>query len=215
MPIAVLVSGEGTNLQSLIDACQDQTFPAEVVMVFSNVPGVEGLKRAARAGIPQVALDHNNYSNRSDFEDALIEKIDNSGAKLICLAGFMRKLGDKFVEHYHNRLINIHPSLLPAFPGLNVHEKVINSGTRLSGCTVHFVRPEIDHGPIIIQAAIPVNQNDTPKTLADRVLKIEHGAYPQAVQWFADGRLKIENEKVVLKESGSHEAVLVNPDPRL
>lgn len=214
MPIAVLISGHGSNLQALIDSCQNEDFPARIVKVFSNVPGVEGIKRAARSGIPSVVLDHKTFDSREAFDEAMIKRIDESGAELVCLAGFMRRLGNKFVQHYHNRLINIHPSLLPAFPGLNIHEQVIESGTKLSGCTVHFVREELDNGPIIIQAALPVNQNDTPKLLASRVLELEHGAYSQAVKWFAEGRITVEDNQVIISESETPNSILVNPDPR-
>lgn len=213
LPVAVLISGRGTNLQSLIDDCAREDFPARIVMVFSNVPGAEGLERAAGAGLPTVVLDHKSFEDRDAFDEAIAEKIDESGAQLVCLAGFMRRLGAKFVEHYHDRILNIHPSLLPAFPGLHVHQRVIDSGARFSGCTVHIVRPEVDSGPIVVQAAVPVHPDDTADTLAARVLEQEHGAYPRAVRWFAEGRLTVEGEKVLVDGTGPPGAVLVNPGP--
>lgn len=198
LPVAVLISGRGTNLQSLIDACMPDDFPARIVKVLSNVPGVYGLNRATRAGIPTTVLDHKGYDNRDAFDDAMRQTIDETGAQLICLAGFMRRLGPAFVEHYRNRILNIHPSLLPAFPGLHVHERVIESGAHLSGCTVHFVRSELDSGPIVLQAAVPVRADDTAESLAARVLNVEHKTFVQAVQWFAEGRITVEGEKVLV-----------------
>ena len=198
LPIAVLISGRGTNLQALIDACMRDDFPAQIVKVLSNVPGVYGLERATRAGIPTTVLDHKGYDSRDAFDNAVRQTIDETGAQLICLAGFMRRLGPTFIAHYRNRILNIHPSLLPAFPGLHVHERVIESGARFSGCTVHFVRAELDSGPIVLQTAVPVHANDTAESLAARVLNVEHEAFAQAVQWFAEGRITVEDETALV-----------------
>ena len=213
LPIAVLVSGRGTNLQSLINAGLQGDFAARIALVVSNKPGVEGLVRAARAGIRTAVFDHRTFASRESFDDAMRERIDASGARLVVLAGFMRRLSPGFVAHYRDRLINIHPSLLPAFPGLDVHRRVIESGARFSGCTVHFVRAELDAGPIILQAAVPVHPGDTEASLAARVLEVEHGALPQAVRWFAEGRLKVEDERVQVDGAGPPTGVLVNPFP--
>ena len=158
--LAVLISGRGTNLQSLIDACAETGYPAEIGLVISNDPDARGLERAARAGIPARTIDHRAFPDREAFERALDSALGEAGAGLVCLAGFMRLLTPWFVERWHNRMINIHPSLLPAFPGLDTHARALASGVRISGCTVHFVRTEMDSGPIVAQAAVPVLQGD-------------------------------------------------------
>ena len=161
--LIVLISGRGSNLQSLIDACAEPGFPAEIALVISNVPGVQGLERAEKAGIETVVVNHKDYPNRESFEDALSAVIKPIKPTMICLAGFMRILTDGFVTRWHNRLINIHPSLLPSFKGLHTHERAIEAGVRFAGCTVHFVRPAMDDGPIIVQAAVPIHPDDTPR----------------------------------------------------
>ena len=191
----VLISGRGSNLQALIDACLAPDYPAEIACVVSNVIGVEGLERAERAGIPAHVIAHGAYASRESFDDGLDRQLGASGVALVCLAGFMRVLSDTFVEKWRGRLINIHPSLLPAFKGLNVHRRVLESGVRISGCSVHFVVPELDSGPIIAQAAVPVLPGDTADSLAARTLATEHKLYPHALRLLAEGRVALEGER--------------------
>lgn len=196
--IAVLVSGRGTNLQAIIDACENDFIPGKVVCVISNVEKVYALERAQRHNIPNFVVSHKN-KNRVEFEKEIIKKLEEFKPDLICLAGFMRILTPYFINYYQNRIMNIHPALLPAFKGLygeKVHQAVIESGAKFSGCTVHFVTEDVDGGPIIIQRIVPVEDEDTPETLAEKVLKEEHIAYPMAVRLFAEGRLKIEGKRV-------------------
>jgi phosphoribosylglycinamide formyltransferase-1 len=197
--IAVLVSGRGTNLQAIIDACENGYIPGKVVCVISNIENVYALERAKKHNIPNFVISHKNYRTREDFEKALIKKLEEYQPDLICLAGFMRILSSYFVNYYKYKIMNIHPALLPAFKGLygeKVHQAVIESGAKFSGCTVHFVTEEVDSGPIIIQRIVPVEDDDTPDRLAERVLKEEHIAYPMAIRLFAEGRLKIEGKRV-------------------
>jgi phosphoribosylglycinamide formyltransferase-1 len=211
LKIAVLISGRGSNLQALIDACREPDYPAEIGLVLSNVEGAAGLDRARRADLPTCVIDHKDFGDRNDFEEALLGELGRAGVGLVCLAGFMRLLGDHFLRPWHNRVVNIHPSLLPSFKGVHVHEQVIESGARLSGCTVHFVRPAMDNGPIIIQAAVPVLPDDGPETLAARVLKQEHRIYPMAVRYIAEGRLRIVAERVIIDGALGEDAALCNP----
>ena len=193
----VLISGRGSNLQALIDACAHPEFPAEIACVISNVAGVEGLRRAERAGIPSHILAHGGSARREMFDAAADEILERANVGSICLAGFMRILSDPFVEEWKGRLINIHPSLLPAFKGLDVHRRVLESGVRISGCTVHYVVPELDSGPIIAQAAVPVLPQDTEQTLAARTLAAEHRLYPLALKLVAEGRVRLEGGRAV------------------
>lgn len=209
--IAVLISGRGSNLQSLIDACADPAFPAEIALVLSNRPEAQGLARAAAAGIAHTVVDHRDFDDRAAFETALDRVLSQSGAELICLAGFMRLLGAGFVAQWRDRLINIHPSLMPAFKGLHTHERVVESGVRFTGCTVHFVRAEMDEGPIIVQAAVPVDPEDTAESLADRVLAVEHRVYRLAVRLIAEGRVRVTEEVVRIDGAASPDGVLINP----
>jgi phosphoribosylglycinamide formyltransferase-1 len=188
LKLAVLISGRGSNLQSLIDACAKPDFPAEIVLVISNVPDAYGLERAAKAKIKTLTLDHRQYVEREAFEAKLTDALAASGAELICLAGFMRLLTPSFVQRWQGRLINIHPSLLPAYPGLHTHARAIADGAKVSGCTVHFVVAEVDAGPIIIQAEVPILPGDDADKLAARVLTEEHRIYPEAVRMIAEGR---------------------------
>lgn len=194
LKVAVLISGRGSNLQALIDACADPAFPAEIVAVISNVPQAAGLARAKAAKIPCFAIDHRKYRDRAAFDTALDAALVESGAELVCLAGFLRLLSAGLVSKWRDRLINIHPSLLPAFPGLHTHERVIEAGAPETGCTVHFVRPEMDTGPIIIQETVQVRSGDTPESLSLRVLESEHRIYPRAVRLIAEGRVRVDNE---------------------
>ena len=215
LKLGVLISGRGSNLQSLIDACTDTgaetAFPAEIVCVISNVVAAAGLVRAEAAGIPATVIDHKEFSGSDDFETAVNGALDAAGVELVCLAGFMRLLSDGFVARRHDRLINIHPSLLPAFKGLHVHERVIEAGVRFSGCTVHFVRAATDEGPIIVQAALAVHPADGPDTLAARVLAEEHRIYPLAVRLIAEGRVRVSNEVVEISGCRPPTGALINP----
>jgi phosphoribosylglycinamide formyltransferase-1 len=182
----ILISGRGSNMEALLRA----DLPVEFAAVISNRPEAGGLAIARDLGVDTVVLDHRRYGDRAAFDAALAEEIDRRGAELVCLAGFMRVLTAGFVQRYHGRMLNIHPALLPAFPGLDTHARALAAGVKLHGCTVHFVTPEVDAGPIVVQAAVPVRDDDTPERLAARVLVQEHRIYPMAVRWFAEGRLR-------------------------
>jgi phosphoribosylglycinamide formyltransferase-1 len=201
----VLISGRGSNMQALIDA------GIPVAAVLSNVPGAAGLAIAAQRGIPTAVVPHEDYASRESFEDALAAKIDEYSPRLVALAGFMRVLTAGFVQRFRDRMLNVHPSLLPAFPGLNTHERALAEGVKLHGCSVHFVTADLDHGPIVAQAAIPVHREDTGESLARRVLKQEHVIYPRAVQWFLDGKLVIRNGVVSVK--GNHAQLVFDDSP--
>jgi phosphoribosylglycinamide formyltransferase 1 len=194
--IAVFISGRGSNLQALIEGCQSGEVPAEIGLVVSNRPGAQGLKRAAAAGIATAVIDHTTYDSRESFDAALDAATQRAGCDFICLAGFMRILTEDFVRSWRDRMLNIHPALLPAFPGINCHARAIEMGVRITGCTVHFCRPELDNGPIVTQAAVPVLPDDTEETLAARILEAEHVIYPMAVKLIAEGRVRVINEKV-------------------
>jgi len=193
--IGVLISGRGSNLQALIDAAGPD-YPAEIAVVVSNKPDAPGLARAEAAGIPTHVVDAGDFADRAAFEAALDATLRAADVELVCLAGFMRLLGDAFVNAWHDRLINIHPSLLPAFKGLDAQAQALAAGVRLSGCTVHFVRPQMDSGPIIVQAAVPVAQDDDVDSLAARILAAEHRLYPLAVRWIAEGRVTVHDARV-------------------
>ncbi|MFA7242740.1 MAG: phosphoribosylglycinamide formyltransferase [Sulfuricellaceae bacterium] len=204
--IVILISGRGSNMQAILEA----ELPVNVAAVISNKADAPGLEIARRHGVPTVVLNHRDYPDRAAFDAALALRIDACNADLVVLAGFMRILTPGFVEHYRNRLINIHPSLLPAFTGLDTHGRALAEGVKIHGCTVHFVTNELDRGPIIVQAAVPVLAGDSEETLAARVLAQEHRIYPAAVRWFAEARLEIgENGTVMLKgtEALSSEAL--------
>ena len=191
--VAVLISGNGTNLQALIDACIAPSYPAEIVLVISNTANAKGIVRAREAGITTRIIDHTNYSSRKEFDTELSMTLSNSQCKLVCLAGFMRILSESFVNTWPNGILNIHPSLLPSFPGTKTHERALEAGVKVSGCTLHFVTAELDAGPIIGQAAVPVLDNDTPKTLANRVLIEEHKLYALGLELVANKILKNKN----------------------
>lgn len=211
--LAVLVSGRGSNLQSLIDAQADPAYPAEIALVISNVADAFALERARKAKIATAVFQHKNYPDRSSFDADMTRAIENAGASVVCLAGFMRLLSDEFVARWKNRLINIHPSLLPAYKGLHVHERVVADGARFSGCTVHFVRPAMDEGPIIAQAVVPVHPNDTAEALAARVLAEEHRIYPLAVRLIAEGRVTVDGERASIGGWIPPKGTLINPMP--
>lgn len=188
LPIVVLISGSGSNLQSIIDASLND-LPVEIRAVISNKADAYGLVRAEKAGIPTAVLDHKAFADRAAYDAALSELIDSYRPELVVLAGFMRILSDDFVRHYDGRMMNIHPSLLPKYRGLNTHARAIEAGDNEAGCTVHFVTPELDAGPAIIQARVPILEGDTPELLAARVLEQEHRIYPEAIRRFAEGEL--------------------------
>lgn len=190
LSVVVLISGDGSNLQALIDATEKEKYPARICAVISNRSTAYGLQRARDAGIVHKLLSHQEYEERESYDQALIALIDSFDPGLVVLAGFMRILSENFVGHYSGRLLNIHPSLLPKYKGLNTHQRVLDSGETEHGASVHFVTFELDGGPLILQSPVPVLTDDTAETLAARVLKQEHIIYPQAVKWFAEGRLK-------------------------
>ncbi len=202
LKLGVLFSGRGTNLQAILDACQDPSFPAEVALALSNKPDAPGLARAQKANVPSSVINHKDFADRSSFEQAMNARLDEAGVQLICLAGFMRLLTPTFVNHWNGRAINIHPSLLPAYPGLNTHARAINDGARFAGCTVHFLSAETDAGPIIAQAATPINASDTPDSLASRVLEAEYEIYQRAIRWVAEGRITLHEGRVMIDDAG-------------
>lgn len=211
--VGVLISGRGSNLQALIDACGDEAFPAEIALVLSNVAAAAGLERAESRGIATAVIDHKAYDQRESFEEAMHEALSAAGVELICLAGFMRLLTDGFVSRWRDRLINIHPSLLPAFRGLNVHDRVLEYGARFSGCTVHFVRAAMDDGPIIAQAVVPVLQDDDADSLAARILAHEHRIYPLVVKLIAQSRVRVTDEMVTIAGAHAPMGSMINPAP--
>lgn len=209
--VAVLISGRGSNMEALIAAARAVDYPAEIATVISNQPDAPGLTFARMAGIVTVALDHKVYPTREAFEAALQASLDAAGVELIALAGFMRLMTPDFVNRWHDRMINIHPSLLPSFKGLHTHERALAAGVRIAGCTVHFVRAEMDAGPIIAQAAVAVLSGDTPSTLAARVLAAEHKLYPAALRLVATGKVRIDGEKAIGFEDVNQTAALFSP----
>lgn len=208
---AVLISGRGSNLQALIDAAGSTNYPAEITLVISNVPDVQGLKRASKAGISTRVISHRAYASREAFDAAIEAVLLEFRIDLVCLAGFMRILSNEFVDAWQGRLVNIHPSLLPAFKGTNVHAQVLNAGVRISGCTVHFVVSELDSGPIIAQAAIPVLPEDTEESLAARTLVTEHVVYPLALRLLAEGRVRLDGGRAIFDGTSNAEGALINP----
>jgi phosphoribosylglycinamide formyltransferase-1 len=196
--IVILISGRGTNMEAVVRACAREGWPAEVSAVISNRPDAAGLAFAAASGIPAIAVDHRAFTTREAFDTALAREIDRFEPDLIVLAGFMRVLTDAFVLRYAGRMMNIHPSLLPCFPGLKTHQQALDAGVRVHGASVHFVTPTLDHGPIVAQGAVPVMAGDDATALSTRVLAVEHIIYPRAVRWFVEGRLAIAGERVVL-----------------
>lgn len=201
---AILISGRGSNMQSLVEAAQADDYPAEIVLIASNRPDAAGLEWAKARGLPTLAIDHKKYKTRDAFEAALQDALAAAGTELVALAGFMRLMTSDFVEHWRDRMINIHPSLLPSFKGLHTHERALAAGVKIAGCTVHFVRTEMDEGPIIGQAAVPVLSGDDPATLAARVLAAEHRLYAASLKLVASGLARVEGEKVItLHESNA------------
>jgi phosphoribosylglycinamide formyltransferase-1 len=209
--VGVLISGRGSNLQALIEACVGRDYPAEIVLVISNVPGASGLARAERAGIATRTINHKDFTSREAFDAALDQALKDANVELLCNAGFLRLHSEGFVANWLNRHLNIHPSLLPAFKGLGAHARVLTSGVTLTGCTVHFVRPAMDEGPIVAQAAVPVLADDTHDSLAARVLEAEHHLYPHALRLVASGALRVEGETIVRANQAPDQSPLYSP----
>jgi phosphoribosylglycinamide formyltransferase 1 len=205
--IVVLISGRGSNMEALVKSDLNARFAT----VISNTPGAQGLMTAQARGIPTAVIDHRTYASRESFDLALMQHIEPYRPDLIVLAGFMRILTDDFVQTFKGRLINIHPSLLPAFPGTNTHQRALDEGVKVHGCTVHFVTPAVDGGPIIAQAAVPVLDEDTPETLAARVLAQEHRILPAAVRWFAEDRIHLDGRRVRVSRAAPNACALTSP----
>lgn len=196
--VGVLISGRGSNMMSLIEAAHDPAFPAEIALVLANIPGAGGLERAAAAGIATAVVDHKAFGkDRESFERAMQAELEKAGVEIVCLAGFMRLLTPWFVSQWQGRMLNIHPALLPSFRGLHTHERALEMGVKIHGATVHFVVPEMDEGPIVAQAAVPVLDDDTPASLGARVLAQEHVIYPKALVLLASGAIRAEGNRVL------------------
>ncbi|HKA34790.1 MAG TPA: phosphoribosylglycinamide formyltransferase [Candidatus Binatia bacterium] len=214
VPLGVLISGGGTNLQSIIDAIEAKRLDAAIRVVISNKEGAYGLVRAKNHGIPTEVLDHKKHPSREAYDEAIVKLLEARGVELVILAGFMRLLSPVLVKAYSNRIMNIHPALLPAFPGFHGQKQALECGVRFAGCTVHFVNEECDQGPIIIQAAVPAYPDDTEETLSARILKEEHRIYPRAIQLYSEGRLRVEGRKVFVDGLAKDESpALMNPPP--
>jgi phosphoribosylglycinamide formyltransferase-1 len=211
-PVVILISGRGSNLQAILDATRAGQLPIEIRAVISNNPNAEGLQHARVAGLPTEVIDHRAYSERAQFDAALMRAIDRHAPRLVILAGFMRILGEAFIRHYAGRLLNIHPSLLPAFKGLNTHARALAAGAPQHGASVHFVTNDLDGGPVIIQAIVPVRADDTAESLAARVLHEEHRIFPLAIRWCVEQRLSIRNGQVLLDgEIRPEQGLVVTP----
>lgn len=209
--VAILISGRGSNMRSLVEAARSPDYPAEIVVVISNRPDAAGLAYAKEQGIPALGLDHKRYESREHFEGQLQSVLTMSKVDLVCCAGFMRLMTAGFVDKWRDRMLNIHPSLLPSFKGLHTHERALAAGVRVAGCTVHLVRSEMDEGPIIAQAAVAVMPDDTPDTLAGRILEAEHRIYPAALRLIASGQAVVEGEKVRLIQQVNQNSALFSP----
>ena len=196
--VGVLISGRGSNLQALLDACADPYFPARIVCVLSNNADAFGLQRAADAGVPTTVVSHKDYPNRKTFDAAVNDALGKFDVEFLCLAGFMRILDGQFVARWRDRMINIHPSLLPSFPGLDTHQRALDMGVKVAGCTVHFVRADADTGPIIAQAAVPLLPDDDAETLAARILVEEHDIYPRGLRLCAEGRVSMKGDRAII-----------------
>lgn len=215
VPVVILISGRGSNLQAMLEEIRTGKLPIEIRAVISNNPAAEGLQRARAAGVPAEIIDHRDYAERSQFDAALMRAIDRHAPRLVILAGFMRILGEALIRHYAGRLLNIHPSLLPAFKGINTHARALAAGAAQHGASVHFVTNDLDGGPVILQASVPVRTGDTADTLAARVLREEHRILPLAIRWFAEERLSIRNGQVLLDGEIRPEQGLVVPFDKL
>ena len=201
--LAVLVSGRGSNLQAIIDSIEKNNLAAEIYLILSNVPDAYALQRGKKHRLESIFLDPKSFSSRDDYEKQMIELLQTKSIDLVCLAGFMRILGKNFIKAFSRKIINIHPSLLPAFPGLNVQEKALQHGVRFSGCTVHFVNEEVDGGAIISQAVVPIFDADDTQSLSDRILEQEHIIYPEAIRLIIENRLEFSGRRVVRKTRGN------------
>jgi phosphoribosylglycinamide formyltransferase 1 len=210
---AVLISGRGSNLAALIDACRRPGPSAEIALVISSQPDAAGLQRARAAGIPAETVDHRRFERREEFDRYVSDVLETNDIGLVCLAGFMRVLSGWFAARWRDRVLNIHPSLLPAFPGLDTHRRALAAGVRFAGCTVHFVRAKVDAGPIIVQGVVPVLTDDTVETLAARILRAEHRCYPLALELVASGRARVVDERVLVDGADTPATVLINPAP--
>lgn len=213
LKVGVLISGRGSNMAALIEAARAIDYPAEIAIVVSNVAAAPGLETARKAGIATAAISHKDFSDRESFDRAVSAALEKHGVELVALAGFLRIQSPWFATHWKDRIINIHPSLLPSFKGLHVQQQAIDAGARISGCTVHFVTPELDAGPIIAQAAVPVLAGDTADTLAARILRQEHRLYPLVVRWFAEGRLSVSGSRVAVSGVPDGATLLFSRDP--
>ncbi|MCC8938547.1 phosphoribosylglycinamide formyltransferase [Bradyrhizobium ivorense] len=212
--VAILISGRGSNMAALIEAAKAEDFPAEIVVVISNRADAAGLEKAAANGIPTAIIESKPFGkDRAGFEAMMQRVLDEKQVELICLGGFMRLFTAEFARRWYGKMLNIHPSLLPCFPGLDPHGQALRAGVKLSGATVHFVIPETDAGPIVMQGAVTVADDDTPETLAARVIKIEHRIYPEALRLLASGRLKLDGDRCRTLGSGATDATLIAPAP--
>jgi phosphoribosylglycinamide formyltransferase 1 len=210
--VAILISGRGSNMAALIEASKEKDFPAEIVIVISNRPDAGGLERAKSNGIPTLAIESKPFgADRAAFEAALQSALDQHGVELICLGGFMRLLTAEFVQRWYGRMLNIHPSLLPSFPGLEPQAQALRAGVKISGATVHFVIPETDAGPILMQGAVAVRDDDTPETLGARILEIEHRIYPDALRLLAGGQVRLEGDLCKMADAGGSGDTLISP----
>ena len=209
--VAILISGRGSNMTALVNAAKSANYPAEIALVISNQPNATGLEFAQKAGLSTSVVSHADYEDRGAFENALNEELKTQDIDYICLAGFMRLLTAEFVNRWKDRILNIHPSLLPAFKGLDTHERALESGVRFSGCTVHFVRAEMDDGPIINQAVVPILSDDTPETLAARILAQEHQLYPEALRLVASGQARVTDRIVKIGDTRDPASPIINP----
>lgn len=211
--VAVLISGRGSNMQALVEAAKDKNYPAEIVLVVSNRPDAAGIAYAREAGIAATVVDHADYGkNREAFERALQAALEGSGIEIVCLAGFMRLLTPWFVKQWEGRMLNIHPALLPEFKGLDTHARALAAGAKTHGATVHFVSADMDSGPIICQGAVPVQKDDTPQTLAARVLTVEHKIYPLALKWLAEGSLRVTEGRCSVRGVAIPSGVILPPE---
>ncbi len=196
--LGVLISGRGSNLQAIIEACEGKKIPAKVAVVISNDPGAGGLERAKKHAIPAFVIDNRRYKDKNTYELEIVKALQEHKVDLVCLAGYMRIVGEVMLEHFPQKIVNIHPSLLPSFPGLHAQKQALDHGVLITGCTVHFVDSGCDTGPIIIQSAVPVLEKDDEERLSERILQQEHLIYPQAIKLIAEGKLKVEGRKVKL-----------------
>ena len=213
MRLSVLASGGGSNLQAILDGCANGSIPAEVALVVCNVPGAGAVERAKQAGVPCLVLPHKSAPSREVYDDRLVQELQKARVELVCLAGFMRLVTPVLLRAFENRILNIHPALLPAYPGMHGVRQAISGGARISGCTVHLVDEGTDSGPIVMQAAVPVLDGDTEETLAARILAQEHRLYPRAISLFAEGRVRIDGRRVRIDAPNDPGRALVSPGP--